>query len=708
MGLSVGIDLGTTFSSLAIINESGKPEIIKNSEGEYITPSVIYFSADNLIVGKEAKEYQAFGEGNVASFFKRAMGDPNWIFFAQDHNYTPTDLSSLVIKKLKNDAESLLNEEITHAVITVPAYFSDLQRRNTIEAGEKANLKVMRIINEPTAAAISYGVESFDDGSLILVYDLGGGTFDVSLVRISKNSIEVIVTDGNHELGGKDWDDVILRFLSSEFELEHGIDPLLDDQLLNDLLVRAESAKRTLSSSPSATILLIHEGKTNRIVITRQQFEQLTTHLMETTINLLNQVITNAKIDISNLTGILCVGGSTRMPMVRRYLEERIGKPLLTRINVDEAVALGAAIQANIDMQNQLNLSLLHEKKSNFNLTSAKEIKDITSHSLGMVAINEDRSKYINSIIIPKNNFVPSYEIHPYQFLTTSQKNNEMEVYITQGESERPLDCTILGRYRFIDIPHIKGNQKAIIDITYAYDTNGIVQITAAERNSKQKLNYVIEKVEDDLSWMDEPPPIQEVIYDHVFLYIAIDLSGSMSGEPLIEAQKAAKQFISKIDITHTSVGIIAVADKIKVIQTACQNTKKLFRAINSLNIGQVGIGNSGEPFTEANKILRNQKGHKFILVLADGVWAHQSKAIKKAKECHESDIEVIAIGFGSADYKFLKAIASSEEGALFTDLSNLVKSFDRVAQVITEQVNLTTYSESHNTKKQSFLKYFK
>lgn len=685
MARAIGIDLGTTFSAVGAINSLGKPEIILNSEGERLTPSVVYLGEDRVVVGKEAKELQALGDAHVASFFKRVMGDSHWVFPARDRLYTPVDLSALVLEKLKSDAEAALGEEVSHAVITVPAYFSDLQRRNTIEAGQQAGLTVLRIINEPTAAAIAYGMEKFAANATILVYDLGGGTFDVTLVQIEPEQITVLATDGNHELGGKDWDDAILRHAAAQFEAEFDLDPLSDPLAFSDLLVRAEQAKRALSAANQTTIMISYGGKAGRYVLDRQTFERQTANLMEMTIKLVEQVLEDAGLSWPDLGGVLCIGGSTRMPAVHRYISEKTGQPPLSGINVDEAVALGAAIQAEQDFSSHPEPGSVAASRA-FSLGPVREIRDVMSHSLGMVAINEDRSRYINSILIPKNHPVPSEESRPYQFRTSARRANEMEVYITQGESERPLDCTILGKYCFRDIPHHAESGTAVLDIAYAYDQNGVVQVSARERHSGQDLEPVVEAVPDDLSWMDQPPEEARMVMEHLSLYIAIDLSGSMDGRPLAEAKKAAHKFVSQLDLAHTSVGLIAVADRVKTVLSLSQNARKISRAIDSLSIGMVGYGNSGQPFSEARKLLGNPEGLRFVLVLADGVWSKQSYAVQEACKCHDDGIEVVAIGFGSADKRFLRDIASSEEGALLTDLGSLMGSFDRVAQVLTER----------------------
>jgi molecular chaperone DnaK (HSP70) len=678
MSRAAGIDLGTTFSAIAVVNETGRPEIIKNAEDESLTPSVICFTENEIIIGKEAKQLQSMGETNVVSFFKRGMGNTNWIFPAGDKIYTPTDLSSLLLRKMKEDAESVLKEKISHAVITVPAYFSDLQRRNTIEAGKKAGLEVLGIINEPTAAAIAYGL-SKNEG-VYLVYDLGGGTFDVSLVKIDSNNIEVLATAGNHELGGKNWDEAILRFILSQFKEEFGIDPVIDNFSINDLMVQAENAKKALSASMRTSIRISSNGKTGKYIITRETFQQITSNLMEMTTNLIDQVLSDANINWNNLSGTLLVGGSTRMPIVTEYIKEKSGKGPLTDINVDEAVALGAAIQADI-LSNSKKPGLPQSSNS-FSLASAKTIIDVTSHGLGLIAISEDRSRYINSILIPRNHPIPFREMKQYQFNTRAKGQNDLEVFITQGESARPLDCSFLGKCRFLDIPH-NPDGNAIVEVSYEYDRNNLVQVSATEKRTGSTLKYLIEEIKEDLGWLNESP---EDSKGPMSVLIAIDLSGSMSGTPLTKAQEAADGFVNQMDLTRSSIGLIAFADQVQVQLGLCKDAEKIKDGIRSLNIGQVGGGNSAEPFTTTLELLEGKKGVNVLVLLTDGDWNSQTEAIRRAKVCHENNIEIIAIGFGGADHNFLRQVASSDSGALLTDLNNLSHSFDRVAQELSDR----------------------
>ena len=495
MKYTLGIDLGTTISVMAIVDETGRPIVLKNAEGATTTPSVVYLGGDEPLVGEHAKEFQAYGYPEIAAFFKRVMGDSNYQLEFNGKTYNTIELSSFVLKKLKQDAEIALGQPITDAVITVPAYFNNHQREATIEAGKMAGLHVLRIINEPTAAAIAYGMR--DVGSKkIMVYDLGGGTFDVTVASIENSAIEVLATEGDHSLGGKDWDDCLAVYVSEKFNEEFGVDPLEDDDAFNSILVSCEKAKKQLTARSVTTISVVYEGKKGKYEITKELFEDLTSHLVERTWGLSIQALENANIENHSLVDTILVGGSTRMPMISKFIEERMGNKPKTGINVDEAVACGAAIQASMEAENK-GLG-----KKLFTIGSIKRVKDVMSHSLGMVAINDDQTKYINDRIIYKNSSIPIMKDRSYQLKTKRNGENILEIYVTQGESDRPLDCSILGKYVVSDITHVD-NGPAFIDVTYSYDENGVVNVTALEKSTKKQLPIIVEKLPDDLSWLD-------------------------------------------------------------------------------------------------------------------------------------------------------------------------------------------------------------
>src|ERR1700704_6187862 len=346
----IGIDLGTTFCAVAHIDPYGKPQIIPNGESERLTPSVILFDGGNVIVGSLAKNNAVAEAERIVDFVKREMGKPKEQFQREFNGkvYSAEELSALIIRKLKADAERYLEQPVTDAVITVPAYFNDAERTSTITAGQLAGLNVLQIVNEPTAAALAYGLDKLDEDQTVFVFDLGGGTFDVTIMRIEGHKLNIIATNGDHRLGGKDWDDIIVNFVAEEFDRVHGENPLLDLQSYQDLQTRSVAAKIQLSNRPRAAIVQQHHGNSVKVDLTRQEFESRSRHLVEKCKIICEMTLQEAKLKWSDITKILPVGGMTRMPMVRDMILALANVPVVTEVNPDEAVAVGASIQATL------------------------------------------------------------------------------------------------------------------------------------------------------------------------------------------------------------------------------------------------------------------------------------------------------------------------------------------------------------------------
>lgn len=672
---TIGIDLGTTYSVMSAVDGEGVPFIIKNAEGKTTTPSVIYFGGGEPIVGEEAKEQQAFGSAEVAAFFKRSMGDQHFGFEWNGTYYSPVQLSALVLKKLKKDAEAELGVPVSNAVITVPAYFDNAQREDTIKAGKLAGLTVTSIINEPTAAAIAYGFKEGTGRKNLLIYDLGGGTFDVTVAKVTDYSVEVLSTNGDHLLGGKDWDDRLVMHVSEKFLSEHGIDPLEDVEFLNEILVHCEHAKRALTDLQKTGIQAVHSGKRSSFELTRGQFEEMTDDLLYRTWNLSDIAIREAKLSWDQIDDVILAGGSSKMPMISSFIEKQYGKKPLKGLNVDEVVAYGAAIKAAMDQEKAAQKPLLK-------LGSAKKVTDVMSHSLGMVAIRDDYSAYFNSRIIEKNKPIPASVTRPYQLQTASGEDGQLEIYVTQGESEIPSESTVIGKYTVDGIP--SSNGLADVHVNYAYDGNGVVQVTASDRFGTL-LEVVKTEVPSDLSWLNEAPVKEEEKMVPMSVVIAVDLSGSMNGNPLLQAKEAAQTFVKQLDLSRSRVSIMGFANKTKTLLPLCGNETDLLWGIDRLSDlyheGKIGYGNSAEPFTEALYTLEHEEGIKFIIVLTDGHWSYPKEAINRARICRDAEADIVAIGFGSADWKFLKEIATSDENALFTDVTKLQSSFSKIAQ---------------------------
>jgi molecular chaperone DnaK len=674
MGVAVGIDLGTTNSVIARVNEHGLPEVIPNAEGSPITPSVICFHNGEVIVGEEAKELQRAGTGHVAAFFKRQMGNPAWIFFDGERDRTAVDLSRLLLERMKADAEAALGEPITDAVITVPAYFKNPHREATIRAGREAGFNVLQVINEPTAAAIAYGLKGHGREQRILVYDLGGGTFDVTLMLVSGEEIRVLNSGGDSELGGKDWDDRIVEYLGAEFQEEHGCDPFEDAESIGELLAKAEETKKRLSQTLKTRASITHDGHRGVYELDRELLKKLSADLMERTISISRKALEDTGSREHELDGVLLVGGSTRMPMVHEHIEHAFGKPPMQGVNVDQAVALGAAIAATERMNEAT-------KTPRFALRGSIKTVDVTNHSLGMIAINEARSAYVNSIILPKNTSVPCVQSRPYQHRTRRGAAGSLDVYMTQGESERPGSVTYLGKYVLDGIPSVDSGL-AVIDVEYSYDLSATVHVSARERSTSRALSVTVEPLPHDVPARFLGSPAEQVERQHVTVYLVIDTSISMGGEPLDEAKKAALGFLENIDLSHCSMGVISFSNDVHIKIKASQNAGSITSAIKGLCARG---GTTGRAIETLLSQLEGVEGRRVAVILTDGQWNDQEDAVSAAKACHDRNIDIVAIGFGSADKNFLSEIASSDEASFFTSLSGLVETFSNIAQILTE-----------------------
>ena len=683
--LAVGIDLGTTYSAVAWVNPDGDPEIIPNDLGEPLTPSVVALVDGRPVVGTDAKAEQGRGGTEVAHLFKRAMGNPAFEFPLGAELWSAPRLSALVLGQLRTMAGTALGRPIDRAVVTVPEYFTHPERAATMTAARLAGLDVPRIISEPTAAALAYGLRPGPETRKVLVYDLGGGTFDIALVRIGPDEIRVLCSAGNHELGGRDWDDRLAQLVLREFPAD--ADAL--EESPDALLVEVERLKRSLSARQSAEFRLVVDGRSLTCRQSREAFEEASRDLLEQTGRLTGEVLREAGLDWADISGVLPVGGSTRMPMVRRYLEELSGRPPMGGVHPDHAVALGAAAQAAILLEQEATTRLrlegsTAEAEPLLRLDAPRKIHNVVAHSLGMIAENATGDRYVNSVLLPRNRPIPGAESRPYQFRLEGGDGDLLEVFLTQGETDDPATCVFLGRYLVTGFA-ARGRRQAVVDLTYAYDDNAMVAVTATDRDTGTALRVEVASLPADVPQRFLEPPVRAVSREPKTIYLAFDLSGSMSGKPLREAQRAARAFVSQLDLTTSSVGLVAFSDRVQVAQPATTNATTIEQAIRGLQVGSTGYGNATHPFDELHELLAAAPGRRFGVVLADGVWARQSLAVRQAQLCHHADIDIVAVGFGGADRAFLRRIASSDEQALFTDLGQLTAVFGTIAREITE-----------------------
>lgn len=482
MARAIGIDLGTTYSAVAILLDSGEVQILPNRDGEDITPSVVLFqtlgSHDEPLVGTMAKHSAASAPDDVVQFVKRQMGDPGWRFTSTSgKSYSAEEISAIVLKRLKEDAELMLGEPVRDVVITVPAYFDDARRTATKHAGTIAGLNVLRILNEPTAAALSFGFDASAKG-LVLVYDLGGGTFDVTLMRITDDGFDVLGTDGDRMLGGFDFDNRLIEYIADKIEEQGGPSDLLDDAVQVALLrEKAEMAKRSLTTVATTAVHISAGGAQYRVPIERAKFEHITKDLLNRTKDLTEFVLSEAGATWADIDHLLLVGGSTRMPMVRELIERLAGKPANRSVRPDDAVAMGAAIQAALEEAANADGDL-----SVFN-GQTPVISDVTSQGLGVIFVDGESDHEVNEVIIPRNTKIPAK--YSTSGATVQDDQKIVLVRVTQGDDTNPDYVVEIGSKKISIPPYPKG---APLGITYAYDIDQTVFVEVIDLTTNQSL----------------------------------------------------------------------------------------------------------------------------------------------------------------------------------------------------------------------------
>ena len=551
MSRVIGIDLGTTNSCVAVM-EGGEAVVIPNPEGNRTTPSVVGFKKDGeRIVGETAKRQAITNPERTIISIKRHMGTSHKETI-DGKDYTPQEISAIILQKLKSDAEAYLGQPVTQAVITVPAYFNDSQRQATKDAGKIAGLDVLRIVNEPTAAALAYGLEKSEDHT-ILVYDLGGGTFDVSILELGDGFFEVKATSGDNKLGGDDFDQVIIDWLVSEFKKEQGVDLSKDKAAVQRLKDAAEKAKKELSGVMTTTISLpfitMSDGVPQHLEmnLTRAKFEELTAPLVERTLGPTRQALSDAGLSASQIDKVVLVGGSTRIPAVQEAIKKLIGKEPHKGVNPDEVVALGAAVQAGVLTGDVKDVVLL----------------DVTPLSLGIETAGGVFTK-----MIERNTTIPTTKSQV--FSTYADNQPSVEIHVLQGEREMAAGNKTLGRFMLGDIPPAPRGVPQI-EVTFDIDANGIVNVSALDKGTGKSQKITI----TSSSGLSEEE-IEKMMRD-----AELNAEEDCKRRELVEAKNGADQLVYSVDKTLKDLGDKADAEEVRKAEEAKEKVKKALETDN-------------------------------------------------------------------------------------------------------------------------------
>jgi molecular chaperone DnaK len=646
---AVGIDLGTTISSVARADDVGHVTLARLRDGSPRLRSVVAIETDGrIVVGDEAQSLAQLEPASAFAFFKRQMGT-SWSVPHAGREWTAPALSAEVLKAALSDVEAQFGGRPRQAAITIPAYFGDDARRATLEAGALAGLDVVALPHEPTAACLAYEPDA-QQTTTQLVYDLGGGTFDVSVVRFGPREAEVLATAGDDQLGGKDWDDVLVDLIADRLEAETGVDARDDAYAAVDLLERAREAKHALSRLERVAVTVPLGGRLARVDVTRAEFEALAAPLCLKTEAVLERVLRDVG-GPEALDAVLLVGGSTRMPRCRDTLVRTTGIEPRAGIDPDAAVAIGAARVARTEQVRRGNGHAV-------SLTKQRVVRDVTAHALGFVVVAADGSRYVNEIMIARNAPIPAQAVKRHTLSVARDQAGVLDVYMLQGEAERPLDTNPLGRWTFEGVPGSRRG-KVDVDVSYEYDEDGVVHVSAAA-GGKPLASPRIDRDDRDLRWTEEDPATHQV--PALAVALVIDVSGSMSGAPLDEAKEACVGFIDVLEEAGVTdhMMLVPFGSSAHVAAPLGASPRELRAATAQLSVQ--GSTNMAHGLAVAWGGLARAEGRRVIVLLTDGAPDSRADTLNERNEIVRGDGEIIARGVRGADAGFLKQLDSGSE----------------------------------------------
>ena len=662
-GKAIGIDLGTTYSVVAHIDESGTPQIITNASGQATTASAIWLRGDgDHLVGREALAQAPLSPDDIVLGIKRRMGDEGFTFGGR----TPAELSAMILEKLKRDAESALGESVTKAVITVPAYFEDAPRKATRRAGELAGLDVLALPNEPTAAALFFGLQKLDEGSTTLVYDLGGGTFDASILRRADDLFEVVASDGSRRLGGEDWTAVLHNHVCEQYESFYGVSPLENPVVYGLLREKAELAKCELATARHALITLAHDGATEVLQVSQDQFDTLTESLVAQTIEMVDRALEKARLRRSDVDVVLLVGGSSRLRGVLREVEAAFGMAPQRFDSPDLIVAKGAALYTQAKMNEASGRLTI---RSRTGLVVA-ELQETTAHGVGIVVVDsvEGKTGLYTSMMIPPGNRVPAKATSTYALPERGPDYFNVPVVQCQADRESPFGCPLNKTYRFSGWP--SGKRPRSIRVVYRYSKDAEVDLAAFDADAGTELD------KDVIPF--EYPESPDVAQGTANVVLCIDTSGSMDGEPIEHAKREVVTLLRQIgaDRQDMRVGLVAFGGRAHLLSPLSDDLDAISGATRRLT------AYGGTPMREALDMARDQlaglsTGTRNVLLVSDGFPNEKDATSRAALQLKQDGIALMVIAIGEQGRGYLETLGDEyRKIETVTELSEAMYAF--------------------------------